>query len=98
MRLGDMLRLALVFVVVILSSAAANDFWLTPEEGIGDGLAGLLGGGGGGIATKTVCGFRVAEGPKDIFQCYTPGDDGICRRGGFYASITRLPAVGKIDV
>ena len=59
-----------------------------------DGLAGLLGGGGGGIATKIICGIKIpSKGPDDIFQCYTPDNKGICHPSNLYASRSELPAL-----
>ncbi|MEE3341015.1 MAG: hypothetical protein VZR14_09835, partial [Hallerella sp.] len=61
------------------------------------GLAGLLGGGGGGLATKTICHFFADDGPKNIFPCYEPDSNGGCRIAR-YASKTKLPMVGVPEV
>ena len=75
----------------------AHDYWLEPEEARCYGLAGLLGGGGGGIATKTHCPFLLEEGAKDIFPCYEPDSNGGCHIAR-YASRTKLPMVGSPEV
>lgn len=72
----------------------AHDYWLEPGDIKCDDLVGLLGGGGGGIATKLVCGIKIpSKGPDDIFQCYTPDDKGICHPSNLYASRSELPAL-----
>lgn len=100
-RFWRYIRVTFFSLAVFVAPLMANDFWLSPEEtsciGIGDGLAGLLGGGGGGIATKTHCGFRVPSGPDDIFQCYAPDSSGTCRLNGRFASISELPAAAKLE-
>lgn len=97
-HLWEIFRIVPFFLTMLVAPLFANDFWLTNEEanpcGKGDGLSGLIGGGGGGIATRLHCGIRIENGPKDIFQCYAPDSNGICRQNGIYASKTTLPAIG----
>ncbi len=87
-----------IFPLAMLTAPLfAHDYWLEPEEVGCYGLAGLLGGGGGGIATKIRCPLLLEEGPKDIFPCYEPDTNGGCRIAR-YASRTRLPMVGSPEV
>ena len=84
-----------IFPLAMLSAPLfAHDYWLEPGDIKCDGLAGLLGGGGGGIATKIICGIKIpSKGPDDIFQCYTPDNKGICHPSNLYASRSELPAL-----
>ena len=92
------LTLHVIFSLAMLTTPLfAHDYWLEPEEVGCYGLAGLLGGGGGGIATKIRCPLLLEEGPKDIFPCYEPDTNGGCRLAR-YASRTRLPMVGSPEV
>lgn len=87
----------ILLLAMLTTSLFAHDYWLDPEDVGCSGLAGLLGGGGGGFATKTICRFYAEEGPKDIFPCYEPDSNGGCRIAR-YASRTRLPMVGSPEV
>ncbi len=84
-----------IFPLTMLTAPLfAHDYWLEPGDIKCDDLVGLLGGGGGGIATKTICGIKIpSKGPDDIFQCYTPDDKGICHPSNLYASRSELPAL-----
>ncbi len=84
----------ILLLAMLMAPLFAHDYWLEPGDIKCDGLAGLLGGGGGGIATKTICGIKIpSKGPDDIFQCYTPDDKGICHPSNLYASRSELPAL-----
>ena len=87
----------ILLLAMLTTSLFAHDYWLDPEDVGCSGLAGLLGGGGGGFATKTICRFYAEEGPKDIFPCYEPDSNGGCRIAR-YASKTKLPMVGAPEV
>ena len=81
-------------IAMLVAPLFAHDYWLEPGDIKCDDLVGLLGGGGGGIATKTICGIKIpSKGPDDIFQCYTPDDKGICHPSNLYASRSELPAL-----
>ena len=81
-------------LAMLMAPLFAHDYWLEPGDIKCDGLAGLLGGGGGGIATKIICGIKIpSKGPDDIFQCYTPDNKGICHPSNLYASRSELPAL-----
>ena len=88
-----------VFLTLAMLTAPlfAHDYWLEPGDIKCDDLVGLLGGGGGGIATKTICHFLPEQGQKDIFPCYEPDTNGGCRIVR-YAGKTRLPMVGTPEV
>jgi hypothetical protein len=89
------LTLHVILTLAMLTAPLfAHDYWLEPGNIKCDDLVGLLGGGGGGIATKLVCGIKIpSKGPDDIFQCYTPDDKGICHPSNLYASRSELPAL-----
>lgn len=86
-----------LLVLVVAVHVFAHDYWLEFESVNCSGLSGLLGGGGGGIATKTICHFIPEQGAKDIFPCYEPDANGGCRIAR-YASKTKLPMVGTPEV
>jgi len=89
------LTLHVILTLAMLTAPLfAHDYWLEPGDIKCDDLVGLLGGGGGGISTKLVCGIKIpSKGPDDIFQCYTPDDKGICHPSNLYASRSELPAL-----
>ena len=89
------LTLHVILTLAMLTAPLfAHDYWLEPGDIKCGGLSGLLGGGGGGIATKIICGIKIpSKGPDDIFQCYTPDDKGICHPSNLYASRSELPAL-----
>jgi len=87
----------ILLLAMLTTSLFAHDYWLDPEDVGCSSLAGLLGGGGGGFATKTICRFYAEEGPKDIFPCYEPDSNGGCRIAR-YVSKTKLPMVGAPEV
>ena len=87
----------ILLLAMLMAPLFAHDYWLEPGDIKCDGLAGLLGGGGGGSAIKIRCPLLLEEGPKDIFPCYEPDTNGGCRIAR-YASRTRLPMVGSPEV